>query len=69
MLTLAMHTEDAAQYSPRLQSPPAKQARADPRLQKKRITGKIRRLSNRIMCFQTPEKCEEGRELAFASFP
>jgi hypothetical protein len=42
-LTLAMQTEDAAQYRPRLQSPAVKQAIADPRLQSNNRAGKIKR--------------------------
>jgi hypothetical protein len=42
-LTLAIQTEDAAQYRPRFQSPEAKQAIADPTLQSKRRAGKIKR--------------------------
>lgn len=38
---LAMHTAEATQYTPRFQSPEAKQAIADPRLQTNRIPGKI----------------------------
>jgi len=41
---LAMQIDDAAQYSPRRQSPTAKQAIAEPALHTRRIPGKIRRL-------------------------
>jgi len=43
-LILAMQTEDAAQYRPRLQSPAAKQAIAEPALHNRRMPGKIMRL-------------------------
>jgi hypothetical protein len=42
-----MQMDEAAQYKPRFQSPAAKQAVADPRLQINKITGKINRLGIR----------------------
>ena len=45
-LTLATQSEDAAQYRPRFQSPAAKQATADPTLQRNRIAGNIKCLGN-----------------------
>ena len=44
--TLAMQTEEATQYTPRFQSPEAKQATADPKLQKHKIAGKISRFGS-----------------------
>jgi hypothetical protein len=44
--TLAMQTEEAIQYTPRFQSPEAKQAIADPRLQTQRSVGKISLFGN-----------------------
>ena len=44
--TLAMQTEEAIQYTPRFQSPEAKQAIADPTLQAQSSVGKISLFGN-----------------------
>jgi len=47
---LAMHTDDAAQYRPRFQSPAAKQTIAEAALHTRRIPGKIKRLETMKAC-------------------